>query len=287
MFVAKDLTDYKILDAGKGKKLEDWKGVILSRPDPQVIWPVSSPKLWHKADAVYHRSDKGGGEWEYFSNIPERWVFSYKGIRMYVKPTGFKHTGIFPEQSANWDWMRNKIRGSNKENIKVLNLFAYTGGASLACLSAGASVVHVDSAHSMTAWFKENLALSEMEKRPIRYIVEDCVKFVLREQRRGNVYDGIIMDPPSYGRGKSGEVWKMEKDIYNLVSECSKLLSKNPLFFLINSYTTGLSNVVMDNMIMKTIIPKYKGKVKGDTLCLPIENSKTYLPCGTASRWER
>jgi 23S rRNA (cytosine1962-C5)-methyltransferase len=287
MFVAKDLADYQILDTGDGLKLENWKGVILSRPDPQVIWPKTSPKLWHKADGVYHRNDTGGGEWEHFGNVPEKWIFSYRGIRMYVKPTGFKHTGIFPEQSANWDWMSEKIRSSNRDNIKVLNLFGYTGGATLTCLKAGASVVHVDAAHSMIAWFKDNLALSELDKKPIRYIVDDCVKFVLREQRRGNTYDAIIMDPPSYGRGKSGEVWKMEKDIYNLILECSKIMTKNPLFFLINSYTTGLSHVVMDNMIKSIIMPKYNGKVRGDTLCIPIQNSKSYLPCGTSSRWER
>jgi len=287
MFIAKTLTDYKVLDTGDGMKLEDWNGIILSRPDPQVIWPKTSPKLWQKAHAVYHRSDTGGGEWQYFDKLPERWEFAYRGIKMHVKPTGFKHTGVFPEQSANWDWCAERIAKSGRQTVKILNLFGYTGGASLACLNAGAEVVHVDSAHSMIAWFKDNLALSKLDKKPIRYIVEDCLKFVLREQRRGNTYDGIIMDPPSYGRGKGGEVWKMEKDIYNLIVECSKILSKNPLFFLVNSYTTGLSHVVMDNMLAKTVQAKFSGKVRGDTLVIPVQNAKLYLPCGTTSRWER
>jgi 23S rRNA (cytosine1962-C5)-methyltransferase len=287
MFVAKDLVDYRILDTGEGMKLERWKNVTLSRPDPQVIWKKDSPKLWNKVDAVYHRNDSGGGDWEFFTQVPDRWIFNYKGIRMYVKPTGFKHTGIFPEQSANWDWMIDKIRLSRRDNIKVLNLFGYTGGASLACLKAGASVVHVDSASSMNSWFKENLILSELDKKDIRYIADDCVKFVLREQRRGNTYDAIIMDPPSYGRGKGGEIWKMEKDVENLIFQCSKIMTRNPLFFMLSSYTTGLSSIVMDNMIKRNIVSKYKGKVKGDTLCIPIDNSNLYLPCGTTSRWER
>jgi len=288
MFIAKDLNEYKVLDTGDGMKLENWNGVLLARPDPQVIWPKTSPNIWQKADAVYHRSDTGGGEWEFTNQqIPERWVFGYKGLKMYVRPTGFKHTGIFPEQAANWDWIRDKIRTSSKREPKVLNLFGYTGGASLAALSAGASVVHVDAAKSMIDWFTENLKLSGLDKKPVRYLIEDCSKFVLREQRRGNTYDGIIMDPPSYGRGKGGEVWKMEKDIYNLIAECTKILSKDPLFFMINSYTTGLSHVVMDNMLYKTVVPKFRGKVKGDVLALPVENSKTHLPCGNTSRWER
>ncbi|MEX1307419.1 MAG: class I SAM-dependent methyltransferase [Eubacteriales bacterium] len=288
MFIAKDLTDYKVLDTGDGMKLEDWGGTLLSRPDPQVIWPKTSPNIWQKADGVYHRSDTGGGEWQFSnSNIPERWSFNYKGIKMYVKPTGFKHTGVFPEQAANWDWIREKIKDSNRNAPTVLNLFGYTGGASLAALSVGANVVHVDAARSMIEWFKENLSLSHLDKKPIRYMVDDCLKFVLREQRRGNTYDGIIMDPPSYGRGKNGEIWKMEKDIYNLVVECVKIMSPNPLFFLINSYTTGLSHVVTDNILIKTVVPKFRGRVRGDVLALPVANSKTFLPCGTASRWER
>ena len=287
MFVAKDLSDYRILDTGNGRKLELWKGITLSRPDPQVIWEKTSPKLWMKADAVYNRNDQGGGDWEFFNEVPDRWIFNYKGIRMYVKPTGFKHTGIFPEQSANWDWMIDKIRVSRKDNIKVLNLFGYTGGASLACLKAGADVVHVDAAASMISWFKENLILSELDSKKIRYMADDCMKFVLREQRRGNRYDAIIMDPPSYGRGKNGEVWKMEKDIAPLIEACSKILTKNPLFFMISSYTTGLSNVVMDNMVKTSVVSKFGGRVKGDTLCIPIDNSNMYLPCGTTTRWER
>ncbi len=286
MFIADGLRDYRILDAGDGMKLEDWDGIVLSRPDPQVIWPISSPAKWKRADAVYHRSDQGGGSWEFNKPLPERWTFTHHAVKMYVKPTGFKHTGVFPEQSANWDWIIQKIRSAKKKPVRVLNLFGYTGGASLAALSAGAEVVHIDAAQSMITWFKDNLSLSKLADSPVRYIAEDCMKFVLREQRRGNTYDGIIMDPPSYGRGKGGEVWKLEKDIYGLIEACVPLLTPDPLFVLINAYTTGLSHVVMDNMMKKAVSPIYGGKVSGGTLCLPVAASGLYLPCGTVSRWE-
>jgi len=287
MYIAKGLKDYQIIDAGDGMKLEDWSGILLSRPDPQVIWPKSSPELWRQTAAEYHRSDQGGGNWEYYQSLPKSWTFSHKKISMYVKPTGFKHTGVFPEQSANWEWVYKKIAASKNRPVRVLNLFGYTGGASLSALSAGAEVVHVDAAQSMISWFKENLALSKLTDAPIRYIVDDCMKFVLREQRRGNTYDGIIMDPPSYGRGKNGEVWKLEKDIFSLIKACVPILTENPLFVLVNAYTTGLSHVVMDNMLRITVGQAKGGKVNGDTLCLPIKNSNLYLPCGTVSRWER
>lgn len=281
MFKADKLNDYKILDLGDGMKLERWGKFILSRPDPQVIWEKQHPELWKKQDAVYIRSSSGGGEWRYFTRLPERWTISYGKLKFYVRPTGFKHTGLFPEQSANWDFMSDII--SKRAQTKVLNLFAYTGGATLACLSAGAEVTHVDSAKSMVAWAKENAELSRLSNRPVRYIVDDCLKFVLREQRRGVKYDGILMDPPSYGRS-DGRVWKVEDDLFNLINEAAKLLSDNPAFFIVNSYTTGLSSVVTSNML-EIALPK--GNVNADDLVIPVENSKIYLPCGTTARWTK
>ena len=286
MNVANNWQDYEIIDMANGEKLERWKDIILIRPDPQIIWKDKSfPKMWEKANAIYKRSNKGGGGWNYRTKFPESWKIKYKDLTFNIKPMGFKHTGLFPEQAVNWDWMINKIK-SAKRPIKVLNLFAYTGGASVACLYAGASVCHVDSSKGMTAWAKENVISSKLEDKPIRYIVDDVVKFVNREIRRGNKYDAIIMDPPSYGRGKNGEVWQFENDISNLVEICSKVLSDDPLFFLINSYTTGISSKVLENILYLNIKNK-KGKITSGEIGLPMTNSKLVLPCGIYGRWEK
>lgn len=282
MFITNDFNDYKILDTGDGMKLESWQNIILARPDPQVIWEKQAPRLWNTAHGKYERSSSGGGKWNFSKSMPERWKISYKELNFFVKPTGFKHMGLFPEQGANWDFMSEKIKSANRE-IKVLNLFAYTGGATLACAKAGASVVHVDAAKSMVQWAKENAEISGLKNAPIRYIVDDCIKFVLREQRRGNFYDGIVMDPPSYGRGEGGRIFKCENDLFALVKETAKLLSDTPLFFIINSYTTGLSSVVCSNML--NICLKGKGRIDAGDLCLPVEKQKVLLPCGTTTRW--
>ena len=286
MNIANDWKDYKILDMADGQKLEKWGDVILARPDPQIIWKNKTyPEKWKNINATYHRSKTGGGAWEYKKKIPQQWKIKYKELTFNIKPMGFKHTGLFPEQAVNWDWMINKIKNSNRE-IKVLNLFAYTGGATVACSYAGASVCHVDSSKGMVTWAKENIASSGLSERPVRYIVDDVVKFVNREIRRGNKYDAIIMDPPSYGRGANGEVWQFENNIYDLVELCSKVLSDKPLFFLINSYTTGISSKVLENILNLTIAKTYKGKVASGEIGLPMENSKLILPCGIFGRWE-
>lgn len=286
MFIADQIKDYRILDTGLGMKLEQWGDVVLSRPDPQVIWQREKPQLWEQADAVYLRSSAGGGQWQFHKKLPDRWQIGYGSLRFFVRPTGFKHTGLFPEQSANWQFMMDAIRASGKK-ANVLNLFAYTGGATLACAAAGASVTHVDSAKSMVQWAKENAALSGLKDAPIRYIVDDCLKFVLREQRRGREYDGIVMDPPSYGRGADGQVWKVEEDLFRLVMEAAKLLSPSPLFFLISSYTTGLSSVVTANLLNMAVRPRFGGSIAADNLCLPIVGSSLFLPCGTTARWSK
>lgn len=286
MNIAKDWKEYEILDMANGEKLEKWGNIILVRPDPQIIWKEKSfPEKWEKVNATYHRSKTGGGAWEYKSNLPKSWQIQYKELTFNIKPMGFKHTGLFPEQASNWDWMMDKIRKSNR-TIKVLNLFAYTGGASVACLAAGASVCHVDSSKGMVAWAKENVISSGLEKKPIRYLVDDVVKFVNREIRRGNTYDAIIMDPPSYGRGANGEVWQFEENIYELIKLCQKVLSNNPLFFLINSYTTGISSTVLENMLRLTVNKEYKGKVTAGEVGLPMKDSNLILPCGIYGRWE-
>ena len=286
MNIANDWKDYKILDMADGQKLEKWGDVILSRPDPQIIWKDKTyPEKWKNINATYHRSKTGGGAWEYKKKVPQQWQIKYKELTFNIKPMGFKHTGLFPEQAANWDWMINKIKNSNRE-IKVLNLFAYTGGATVACCYAGASVCHVDSSKGMVTWAKENIASSGLAERPVRYIVDDVVKFVNREIRRGNKYDAIIMDPPSYGRGANGEVWQFENNIYDLVELCSKVLSDNPLFFLINSYTTGISSKVLENILNLTVVKHHKGKVASGEIGLPMEDSKLILPCGIFGRWE-
>lgn len=283
LILADKLKDYTILDTGDGLKLERWGKYLLSRPDPQVIWEKQKPELWAKADAAYIRSRSGGGEWDFKKKLPERWVFEYGDLKFYVRPTGFKHTGLFPEQSANWDYMADLIRKSGRKP-KVLNLFAYTGAATAACAAAGAEVVHVDAAKSMNLWAKENAALSGLADANIRYLQDDCLKFVEREIRRGNKYDGIVMDPPSYGRGAGGQVWKVEDDLFRLVKTTAKLVSDNPLFFIINSYTTGLSSVVTGNML-GLVLPG--GKISAGDLAIPTNNPKINLPCGTTARWQK
>ena len=286
MRIANNWQDYKIIDMANGQKLERWGNIILSRPDPQIVWKNKSfPEKWNDAYAIYSRSKTGGGSWEYKKKIPSSWQVKYRDLIFNIKPMGFKHTGLFPEQAVNWDWMREKIEKSNRE-IKVLNLFAYTGGATVACLASGASVCHVDSSKGMVTWAKENVVTSGLEDRKVRYIVDDVVKFVNREIRRGNKYDAIIMDPPSYGRGTNGEVWQFEDSIYDLVELCTKVLSDKPLFFLINSYTTGISSTVLADILELTVSKKYKGKVDAGEIGLPMENSNLILPCGIYGRWE-
>ena len=286
MDVANNWKDYEILDMANGEKLERWGNITLIRPDPQIIWKEKSfPEKWKNANAKYNRSNTGGGNWNFIKPLPKSWQIKYKDLTFNIKPMGFKHTGIFPEQAVNWDWMMNKIRNSNRE-IKVLNLFAYTGGASVACLKAGASVCHVDSSKGMCEWAKENVASSGLRERPIRFLIDDVVKFVNREIRRGNKYDGIIMDPPSYGRGANGEVWKFEENIADLVELCMNVLSDKPLFFLINSYTTGISSQVLENLLRINIPKKAGGKFSHGELGLPMTNSKLILPCGIYGRWE-
>ena len=284
MEVANNWKDYEILDLANGEKLERWGDVILIRSDPQIIWKSKSfPKKWENTNARYNRSSAGGGGWKYNKKMPENWQIKYKELTFNIKPMGFKHTGLFPEQAVNWDWMIAKIKNS-KRDIKVLNLFAYTGGATVACSYAGASVCHVDSSKGMTTWAKENVASSGLEKRPIRFIVDDVVKFVNREIRRENKYDAIIMDPPSYGRGTNGEVWKFEENIADLVELCTKVLSDNPLFFLINSYTTGISSTVLEDILRLNI--KKNGKFSHGEIGLPMRDSKLVLPCGIYGKWE-
>ena len=284
MDVARDWKDYEILDMANGEKLEKWKDVILVRPDPQIIWKSKSfPERWKNANARYIRSSTGGGNWDFNKKVPANWQVKYKELIINIKPMGFKHTGLFPEQAVNWDWMINKIQHANRD-IKVLNLFAYTGGATVACSYAGASVCHVDSSKGMVTWAKENITSSGLQNNPVRYIIDDVVKFVSREIRRGNKYDAIIMDPPSYGRGTNGEVWKFEENISDLVELCTKVLSDRPLFFLINSYTTGISSTVLENILRLNI--KAKGKLSSGELGLPMKDSNLVLPCGIFSRWE-
>ena len=287
MIVAKDWKDYEIIDMANGEKLERWGDVILIRPDPQIVWKSKSfENKWKMANARYVRSSSGGGNWSYIKNVPKSWQIKYKELTFNIKPMGFKHTGIFPEQAVNWDWMMDKIRKEKRE-IKVLNLFAYTGGATVACLKAGASVCHVDSSKGMCEWAKENVSSSGLKDRPVRFLVDDVIKFVNREIRRNNKYDAIIMDPPSYGRGTNGEVWKFEDNIEELVKLCMKVLSDNPLFFLINSYTTGISSKVLENILRLNMDKKYKGNFECGEIGLPMTNSKLILPCGIYSRWEK
>lgn len=285
MWIADGWDDYEVIDTSEGEKLERWGRYILIRPDPQVIWrtPKSHPG-WRKRNGHYHRSNRGGGEWEFF-DLPETWDITYKNLTFHLQPFQFKHTGIFPEQAVNWDWFGEKIRRAERP-VKVLNLFAYTGGATLAAAAAGAQVTHVDASKGMVAWAKENAAASGLGEAPIRWLVDDCVKFVEREIRRGNHYDGIIMDPPSYGRGPKGEIWKMEEKIHSFVQLCTKLLSDAPLFFLINSYTTGLQPAVLSYMMNTEIVPRFGGHVEAQEIGIPVSENGLVLPCGASGRWE-
>lgn len=279
--------DYRLLDATDGFRLESWGGVILVRPDPQVVWKFErkSP-MWDNAHRVYHRSSSGGGHWEYRKKFADRWNVDYDTLKFAVSPTGFKHTGLFPEQATNWDEYVKMIKKENRQ-INVLNLFGYTGGATLACAAAGAKVCHVDSSKGMVQWGKENAALSGLSGAPIRWIVDDCMKFVAREIRRGNKYDGIIMDPPSYGRGPNGEVWKLEENIFDLLDMCSQILSDDPLFVAVNSYTTGVSPSVMEYMLSAMLKDRYKGRVKAEEIGLVVESTGMALPCGSTAFWKK
>ena len=286
MRIAEHWADYRLIDTKSGERLERWGNVTLIRPDPQVIWQTPPlTDLWQHADGHYHRSKSGGGQWEYRKRPPESWQIRYRELTFIVRPTGFKHTGLFPEQAVNWDWMQETIRSAGRP-VRVLNLFAYTGGATLACAAAGAEVCHVDAAKGMVQWARENAAASGLTDKPIRWIVDDCEKFIRREARRGRKYDAVIMDPPSYGRGPGGEIWKLENSIYPLVEACLDVLSDEPLFFLLNSYTTGLSPSVMGYLLHSLIVPKCGGTVSADEIGLPVELAKAALPCGATAIWQ-
>ncbi|MDE5569903.1 MAG: class I SAM-dependent methyltransferase [Ruminococcus sp.] len=287
MRTAENWNDYIILDTSDGEKLEKWGGVSLVRPDPQIIWKTERiHPLWLDADGYYHRSDKGGGQWEFRRKITSSWTVNYKELTFNIRPTGFKHTGLFPEQAVNWDFMTDKIRRAGRE-INVLNLFAYTGGATLACAEAGASVCHVDASKGMVQWARDNASSSGLSDKPVRWIVDDCEKFVAREIRRGRKYDAVIMDPPSYGRGSNGEIWKLEDSVYDLVKLCRDVLADNPLFFLINSYTTGLSPSVMGYILGSVLTGKFGGSVSFDEIGLPVKSTGMVLPCGSTAIWQR
>ena len=292
MWIADGWNDYEVLDTSAGEKLERWGDYILVRPDPQVIWNTPHKvREWKQKNGHYHRSNKGGGQWEFF-DLPEQWEISYGNLKFHLKPFHFKHTGLFPEQAVNWEWSGNLIREAKKKNpgkeIKVLNLFAYTGGATVACADAGAAVTHVDASKGMVTWAKENAAASGLANAPIRYLVDDCVKFVEREIRRCNHYDAIIMDPPSYGRGPKGEIWKIEEKIFPLVQLCTKVLADKPLFFLINSYTTGLQPAVLSYMLNLELKSRFGGTVEADEIGLPVRGKQgLVLPCGASGRWSR
>lgn len=292
MWIANNWKDYEVLDCSNGEKLERWGDYILVRPDPQVIWDTPKTlKGWKKMNGHYHRSSRGGGEWEFF-NLPEQWTINYKSLTFNLKPFSFKHTGLFPEQATNWDWFsdlisKEKTKRGNDNPVKVLNLFAYTGGATLAAAAAGANVTHVDASKGMVNWAKENAVSSGLKDAPIRWLVDDCVKFVEREIRRGNKYDAIIMDPPSYGRGPKGEIWKIEDSIHSFVKLCTQILSDKPLFFLINSYTTGLAPSVLTYMIEIEVGKKFDGHVEAQEIGLPVSSNGLVLPCGASGRWSR
>ncbi len=284
MWIARKWKDYEVLDCSGGEKLERWGDYVLVRPDPQVIWNTKKEvKGWNNRNAHYHRSNKGGGEWEFF-DLPGQWSICYGDLKFHLKPFHFKHTGLFPEQAVNWDWCAEKIRGAGRR-VKVLNLFAYTGGATVSAAAAGAMVTHVDASKGMVSWAKENAASSGLRDAPIRWIVDDCVKFVERELRRGNRYDAVIMDPPSYGRGPKGEIWKMEKEIHGFLRLCVGLLSERPLFVVVNSYTTGLQPAVLAYML-GVEMRRFKGKVAADEIGLPVLSSGLTLPCGACGRFE-
>ena len=279
--------DYELLDTSAGERLERWGNILLIRPDPQVIW--NTPKThpgWKNAHARYHRSKTGGGHWEYLKPIPEVWAIEYEGLKFQLKPMGFKHTGLFPEQAVNWDWCTKYIQNA-KVPMKVLNLFAYTGGATLACSRAGASVTHVDASKGMVAWAKENAVVSGLADRPLRWLVDDCVKFVKREIRRGNKYNGIILDPPSYGRGPGGEIWQLEEKLYDFLVDCREILDPENGFLIINSYTTGLSPSVMGYLLGDLLVSRFGGEVLSDEIGLTVTQSGLVLPCGATSIWHK
>ncbi len=279
--------DYELLDCSEGERLERWGDVILIRPDPQVIWKTSKKHpLWKKANARYVRSNSGGGKWETFTHLPNEWNVKYNDLTFHIKTMGFKHTGLFPEQAVNWDYMSDMIKNAGRP-VKVLNLFAYTGGATVACLKAGASVTHVDASKGMVQWARENAALSAVEDKSVRWLVDDCIKFVQREIRRGNKYDIIIMDPPSYGRGPGGEIWKLEDEVYNFVSLCSEIVAEDALGVFINSYTTGLAPSVMQYILGSIMVTKFGGKVSSDEIGIPVTSSKMVLPCGATAIWQK
>ncbi|MCL2866947.1 MAG: class I SAM-dependent methyltransferase [Clostridia bacterium] len=287
MYVTRQWRDFEVLDTGDGEKLERWRDILLVRPDPQVIWPKADPALWNTANARYTRSSSGGGRWEHNTPLPERWHVECMGLRFIVRPTGFKHTGLFPEQADNWEYMHKLTgkRASGGQPVRVLNLFGYTGGASLACARAGAQVTHVDAARGMVQWAKENRAASGLPETAFRFIVEDAKAFVGRETRRGNHYEGIIMDPPSYGRGPQGEVWKLEDELFQLVSQCARLLSNDALFFIINGYTTGIQAAVLLTLLDKAVRAQRGGSAEAGEVCLPVSTGGV-LPCGNTGRWQ-
>mgnify|MGYP000017346457 FL=1 len=286
MLLADDWKEYELIDAGGGEKLERWGKYILRRPDPQAIWPVQgNTDKWNRADAHYHRSKSGGGHWEYLNKIPQRWTIRYGDLSFYVEPTGFKHTGLFPEHAVNWKWIIKKIKDAQRP-VRVLNLFAYTGGATVAAAYAGAEVCHVDASKGMVTRAKENITLSGLQDKPVRYITDDVMKFVQREIRRQKQYEAVIMDPPSYGRGPNGELWKIEDELFNLIELCVKVLSDKPLFFMVNSYTASLSPTVVKNMLIMAVQKRFGGKVISYELGLPVSGSPIVLPCGTTGRWE-
>lgn len=285
MWLADNWEDYEVIDTSSGEKLERWGDYILVRPDPQVIWNTDKTNYyWKHINGHYHRSNKGGGQWEFF-DLPEQWTIHYRNLTFNLKPFSFKHTGLFPEQAANWDWFSSIIKKADRP-VKVLNLFAYTGGATLAAAAAGAHVTHVDASKGMVTWAKENAISSGLKDAPIRWLVDDCIKFVKREIRRGNKYDGIIMDPPSYGRGPGGEIWKIEECFHDFIKLCTEILSDNPLFFLVNSYTTGFAPSVLSYMISTEVVNKFGGHVAADELGLPVSSNGLILPCGSSGRWE-
>lgn len=284
ILLADQWTDYELLDCGDGMKQERWGDVVLVRPDPQIIWPRRSGHEWSGCDAIYRRNSKGGGAWEFRRALPDHWMIGYGGLAFKIRPTGFKHTGLFPEQAVNWDWFSTLIREAGRP-VSVLNLFGYTGGATVAAAGAGASVCHVDAADGMVRWCRENMALSGLAGRPVRYMVEDCLKFVRREIRRGRRYDAIIMDPPSFGRGQKGEIWKLEDHLWGLLGDCRQLLSEKPLFFLLNAYTAFLSPTVLRNLL-REIMSDAGGELLAGEIGLPVSADGKILPCGVFCRWE-
>ncbi|MBE6823752.1 MAG: SAM-dependent methyltransferase [Ruminococcaceae bacterium] len=287
MRISSNWVDYELIDCSNGERLERWGDIILIRPDPQIIWNTKRENpLWHRAHAKYHRSNSGGGQWQVFKKLPSQWSLKYNDLVFNVKPMGFKHTGIFPEQAVNWDFASDIIKNADRQ-LNVLNLFGYTGCATLACLEAGAKVCHVDASKGMVQWAKENAVSSGLSDRPVRWLVDDCMKFVAREQRRGNKYDGLIMDPPSYGRGPGGEVWKLEEQLYSFLELCSTILSDDAHFFILNSYTTGLSASVMEYMLSTIIQRKFGGTVSSSEIGLPVTDSKLVLPCGSTAIWKK